>query len=263
MVAAGAAGRSADAIAEGAGGLDPALAGYAEAVADDLSLLAGLHDKEPTREVVAAARAAPIADQLGVTLLTDDGRGAMLAFERMLALLPDAIDDDTLNALAAGYTDVYLRYGYRASPTESVWLTEDGLERQAPMFRCRDWYRRNNLIVTDWASRPDDHIVLQLQFVSHLMRSARSPADLAEAARFLDEHLLLWIAKFAEQLVRTEAPEWYSALAVLTACYLDEIRDHLADISGRARPAAPQTAAKDSSLEATEAPYMPGVAPSW
>jgi TorA maturation chaperone TorD len=244
--------------------LDAALRSFADAVADDLSLLAGLHDREPTREVIEAARAAPIGEQLGLSLQTEDGRGALLAFARMLELLPNPVDDGVLDALAAGYTDVYLRYAYRASPTESVWMTEDGLERQAPMFRCRDWYRHYRLTVTDWASRPDDHIVLQLHFVSHLMRSAKVEADLAEAARFLDEHLLLWVGKFAERLVRAEAPEWYSALSVLTACYLDELRGHLAVITGLARPsAAAAGAAKDKSVEAVEAPYMPGVAPSW
>lgn len=236
-----------------------AVARFAAALADDFDLIANLHDREPGREVVEAARQAPIGDQLGLRLVSDRAQEALAAFARMLDDLPPTIGDDVLQDLAAGYADVYLRHTYRAAPTESVWLTEDGLERQAPMFRVREWYRRHNLVVTDWASRPDDHIVLQLRFTAHLLRTGA----IADAARFLDAHLATWAPRFAERLVHAGAPDWYAAIALLTACYIDEARAHLAAITGIAVPAAAVTTAPlEASADGAEAPYVPGVAPS-
>jgi len=263
MVATAAA-HSNDRATDGEAGADrAALAEFAVAVADDLSLLASLHDREPTAAIIAAARQAPLAEQLGLSLQTERGRDALAAFARMLATLPDPVDAAALDDLAAGFTEVYLRHSYRAAPTESVWMTEDGLERQAPMFAVRECYKRAGLKVDDAASRPDDHLVLQLQFVSHLARVAREPGDLAVAARFLDEHLLRWVGQFAERLIAARAPDYYAALALVTACYADELRDHLTGITGHARPAASDLAAKAKSVDDADGPYLPGAAPSW
>lgn len=237
-------------------------AALAEAIADDIELLASLHDREPTREVLEAARKAPIADQLAMRLQSERGRQALSAFARMLVSLPPEIDAAFLDELAADFAAVYLRHSYRAAPTESVWRTEDGLERQAPMFRVREWYRRRNLVVTDWASRPDDHIVLQLRFVAHLLREEQASDGLAEAARFLDAHLLTWVHRFAERLVHAGAHDWYAAVALLTACYLEEARGHLAALTGVMVPASADTAIETAS-DTQELPYVPGAAPSW
>jgi TorA maturation chaperone TorD len=237
---------------------------FKAAVAGDLELLAGLHDREPTAAVVAAVQSCPIDRQLGLTLLSEPGKAAAAAFDLTAGALPNPPTEEALDDLAAGFADVYLRHTYRAAPAESVWQTEDGLERQAPMFEIREWYRRHDLVVADWASRPDDHLVLQLRFIAHTFSHAASPADLADTANFMDQHILCWIKKFAVRLVHGGAPDWYSAVALLTASYLDELRDHLAGLTGIARPVASQpkkVRARPPELE--DRPYVPGVAPSW
>ena len=240
-----------------------ALVRFTAGVADDIELLASLHDREPTRAIVEAVRRAPIEEQLALRLRSDEAQNALSAFAAMVSALPADVDDSVMDELAAGYADVYLRHTYRAAPTESVWLTEDGLERQAPMFRVRDWYRRNGLVVADAAGRPDDHIVLQLRFVAHLLREKGTDEGLGEAARFLDTHLLRWVDLFAARLVHAGAPDWYAALALLTACYLDELRLHLASITGLAIAVPDRNVAPESSAEPPDAAYIPGVAPSW
>lgn len=246
-----------------------ALLVFADAVATDLDIIAGLHDREPTRAIVEALQAAPIEEQLGLRLASDPAKAAAAALAIAVSELPHPVTDAALDELAAGFADVYLRYTYRASPEESVWATEEGLVRQAPMFDAREWYRRNNLVVADWANRPDDHLVLELRFLAHLMRAAKDNGGLVEAAKFLDEHLLRWMRKFAVRLVQAGASNWYAALALLTASYLDELRDRLAEATGYARPVEPPPAkrAKKKKLPAPdsveERPYVPGVAPSW
>lgn len=237
---------------------------FAEAAAGDFELLAHLHDREPTLAVIGALQECPISDQLGLVMSSDAALAALAAFDLAVGQLPKPATQMVADELAAGFADVYLRHTYRAAPTESVWLTEDGLERQAPMFLIRDYYRQHNLVVSDWANRPDDHIVLQLRFIAHLFGSAQSPADVAAVAEFLDAHLLRWVKRHAVRLVQADAPDFYTGLSLLTACYAEEVRDHLVEITGIERPrVAPEPSYADRAKAEAAMPYIPGVAPSW
>src|SRR5690606_32071266 len=90
----------------------------------------------------------------------------------------------TLDQLAVDYADVYLRHAYRASPSESVWLTEDGLERQGPALAIRSEHRRHGVVLVDPDKRPEDHLVPQLRFAAYLLASAPDGDGPSAAARF-------------------------------------------------------------------------------
>lgn len=234
------------------------------AIADDLELIALLHDREPSAALVDAMRACPLADQLTLRLAGETSWQALEAMRAALADLPTELDAATLDTLAVGYADVYLRHVYRAAPTESVWTTEDGLDRQGAMLDIRAEHAAHGLRMTDAAARPEDHLVMQLRFVAQLLAGAR--ADPEAAAHFLDAHLLRWIHLFAARLVHTGAPPLFAAVAVLTACYLDEARRHLAALTdvAVAKPAPLPDGKRIASSPATEErPYLPGAAPSW
>ena len=232
---------------------------FAAAVASDLDMLAALHDREPTAAIVAALQQAPLGDQLALVLASEPALSALAAFALALDEVPCPVDAAALDELAAGYADVYLRYTYRASPEESVWLNEEALQRQEPMFAAREFYRRHSLVATDWAKRPDDHLVIELRFLARLMVRQ----DFAESARFLDAHLLRWVKRFAVRLVQAGAPNWYAALALLTASYLDELRDYLVALSGVSRPHPEAERKKPGPPADASVPYVPGIAPSW
>ncbi len=243
--------------------------GFAQAAAADLRLLSILHDREPRAEFIEALAACPLQDQLSLVLQKEGGKTALEAFDAAVAALPVPIDQAALDALATDYACVYLRYTYRASPTESVWLDKDGLERQEPMLAVRNWYRRYSLQINDWAKRPDDHLVLQLQFIAFLLEENQNGAlpDLKASAQFLDEHLLRWIGRFADQLKKTGARPFFIGLAGVTAAYLDEMRDHLEMLTGqpRARP-KPATTIIDNRKTETDQdiqPFHPGMGPGW
>lgn len=236
---------------------------FAAAVASDLEMIASLHDREPTAAVVEAVQSAPLEEQLALVLGSEPALSALSAFALAVDELPRPVDQVALDELAAAFADVYLRYTYRAAPEESVWLTEEGLLRQEPMFAARDFYRRNSLVSTDWAKRPDDHLVVELRFLARLMAGAAGKDGFAEAARFLDAHLLRWIKRFAVRLVQAGAPNWYAALGLLTASYLEELRDHLTVLSGLERPKDEADRKKTDAKSEHTAPYIPGIAPSW
>ena len=212
--------------------------GFRRAVAEDLRLLALMHDREMDRGLLSALRRECISDLLGLRLEVTRSRQAIALLGAGLDDIPAAPSVETLDRLAAEYADIYLTGAYRASPCESVWLDEDGLTMQEPMFQVRDWYRRHGLRVADWRARTDDHLVTQLQFLAHLLEAGSDSGVIGEAAQFLDEHLLRWIGAFAERVAARAETRLYAGLAMLTAAYLDELRDLLSRILDTPRPTA-------------------------
>lgn len=251
----------------------PTIASFRRAAAEDLLTLALLHDRELDRGLVLSLWEHCYEDFLGLRLQGRRGSEALALLREGLTDLPTDLGSETLDRLAADYADIYLTYGLRASPCESVWLDQDNLRLQAPMFRVRDWYRRHGVTVEDWRKRSDDHLVHQLRFLSHLIGTEGGRVDLTEAAGFMDEHLLQWIDRFAERVASRCATRVYAGLALLTAAYLDELRDLIADLLGTPRP-LPEALATPIAQETSPGPdpgrhrepgasHFPQAVPGW
>ena len=238
---------------------------FRTAAAQDLTDLAALHDREVDAAALDRLRAALEPGLLRLRLVNEDGRAALFLFGEALAGLPGVIDDALADALAADYADIYLTYGLRASPNESVWLDEDNLAMQAPMFEVRALYQRHGLQVPNWRQRADDHLVHELQFLAHLL-DPDTGDTLGEAAAFLDEHLLLWLPDFAARVAQRCATPFYAGLAAVTTAYLDELRELLERILGE--PRTPREEIEERRRRAREsdpapAAFVPGSAPTW
>ena len=237
-------------------------------VAEDLLTLAVLHDRELDRERILALWDGCYSEFLGLRLSSEQGRDALSGFRKGLTDIPTTLEQQTLDILAADYADIYLNHSFRASPCESVWIDEENLIMQEPMFQIRDHYKEHGLEVPDWRQRTDDHLVYQLQFLSQLLDSASPESELEPAARFMDEHVLRWIGAFAERVSARCVTGFYAGLAQLTAAYLEELRDVLAEILDQPRPDAEEIEQRmrpkmaGVAVEAP-APYVPGAAPSW
>jgi TorA maturation chaperone TorD len=245
---------------------DEALGRFRHAVSEDLLTLALLHDRELDRERILAMKEDGYSDLFGLKLESSKGKEAVALFRRGLTDIPKTLDQASLDILAAEYADIYLNNSFSASPCESVWIDEDQLMMQEPMFQIRNTYTRHGLAVPDWRTRTDDHLVYQLQFISYLMVQD-SEQGLREVAKFMDEHILRWIGDFTERLTRRCATRFYAGLAQLTAAYLDELRDILVQLTGESRPSAEEVATRmrpKLSIAAEEpGPFVPGAAPSW
>lgn len=242
--------------------MDSPLHAFCNVCALDLLTLARLHDRELDPETVSALKDADFPLGMGLRLTGADGRAMAEALAEAtggLTLEPPADDE-----LAADFAAIYLTHAIGASPLESVWLDEDGLAMQAPMFEVRAAYARFGLCAPDWRLRPDDHLVFQLQFVSALLDRGDEEAA-AAAAEFLDTHLLRWLSSFAGRVAMRAATPFYAFLAGYTTAYLEELRDLLAQISGVPRPEPEATAGQAETREedVAQAAYVPGVAPSW
>ena len=177
---------------------------------------------------------------MGLRIESPQGKGVFDLMSEAVAELHEP-DTETLNDLAADFASIYLNFGYQASPCESPWLDDDGLSYQEPMFQIREIYRHYGLQANDWRRRSEDHIVMQMLFVAHLMEIEGETA-LRDAAKFLDEHPLRWIDRFAQRVGSRSVTKFYAAVVSLSNIYLDHLRDRLADILGEPRPASEEVA---------------------
>lgn len=234
-------------------------------VTDDLNFLARFHDREIDREFIEGLRVGAFSDFLSVVLESEACGQAVAAMEKALAMLPCQTDRQLIDNLASEYANIYLCHNYRIAPTGSVWLTEEKLERQEPMFAVREWYKKYDVSVPDWRIRSDDHITHELQFLGYLC-DLGTTESLADAAAFMDECMLVWIPDFATAVAERSQEPIYLASAQLTAAYLEELRDHLEAITGVKRP-LPEVAEQKQSTTLydidEDRPFVPGMAESW
>ncbi len=239
-------------------------------VAEDLTLLARLHGVELDDDTLAALKAADFPACLALPPSIREGEEARLLMAQTLAGDDPALRIP-LDELAVDYAAIYLTSRYHASPNESAWLDDEGLERQEPMFAVREWYRKYDLGAGDWRRRQDDNLSLQLQFVAHLCTLAADDAALRPAADFLDAHLLLWIDRFAERVAGRAATPFYAALGMLTADYLRALRAALVVLANAPYPPPPteETKPKKAAPQSPTCgdgdadPFIPGAGPTW
>ncbi|MDJ0808042.1 MAG: molecular chaperone TorD family protein [Gammaproteobacteria bacterium] len=237
----------------------------AQVVATDFAMLAALHDREPDVGLLSSMRETGFPDGLGLSLLGETGQQAVDLMRRVLVNLPQQPDERTLDELAADYASIYLNYGIHASPQESVWVDEESLACQDSMFQVRSWYEQYGLSAENWRVRPDDHLVLQLQFLNHLFSRCADLSCLGEVARFMDEHLLRWLMPFAERVAARCDTAYFAAVTLLTGAYCEELRDLLAQILDKPRPSVEEIDERMKPRHQTEAvpvSFVPGVGPA-
>ncbi len=229
-----------------------------EALAEDIDQLVRLHDRELDAETLAALRQAGFPDNLALV----PEEGAALVRESLRGVLNHSSDFD---ALAADYAAIYLTGACGASPCESVWLSDEHLHCEAPMFELAGLYAAYGLAVADRRRRYDDHLVCQLLFLRHLL--LRATVDAAAIAAFLDEHPGLWIGDFAARVAARSGSPFYAGLALLTAGWLHRVRDLVAEPGGVPRPSREAVEARlrvrRSAHVAEVAPirFVPGTGP--
>lgn len=236
--------------------------------AEVLAPMIRLHDREADGEVIEGLWASGYTDLLAAVAQGEEAEAAVSGFQQVLAGFPHPIPNALLDELAADYADGYLNHGFRAAPTGSVWLTEDHLERQEPMFAVREWYQHYGMTVPDWRTRSDDHIVHELQFVSHLL-TLGTPDALSDAAAFLDGHVLPWVPDFCAAIAARARHPFHAGVCLVTRGLLDGLRTDLEAATGRGRDVTPHmwtlqaTRAARQEKADEESPFVPGSAASW
>lgn len=192
------------------------------ALVEDLDQLIRLHDRELDAEILAALKVAAFPNGLALSAADEAGR---TAHSNMAAALHDM---PTLDELAADYAAIYLNNRFGASPYESVWLSDEHLACDRSMFELREIYAAAGWQVSDWRSRFDDHLVLQLQYLRQVLASAA--VDPEKLAVFIDQHLGYWLPDWAQRVSTHCNTAFYAALAELSYVWLLHFRELLGEI---------------------------------
>ena len=207
-----------------------------EAIGDDLLQLAFLHRAELTEETVRLLIDAAFPSNFGFRLEGVESLNALDLLRRGTSRLDGRFAGEAADRLAADFADIYLNCTFGASPCESVWIDEEKLLLQQPCFQVREQYARHDLAARDWRKLSEDHLSLQLEFLSRLCRLEPTKPLLCEIAQFLDDHPLRWIDRFAQIVSRRAGTDFYAGLALVTAGYLEELRRFLEAELGEPRP---------------------------
>lgn len=240
---------------------------FREAVADDLLLLASLNGSELDAAVIGNLKALAFPRHLGLRLGSERIQPVLAELADEVASWPVHPPQALLDELAVDFAAIYLNNTLASSPQESVWLDEEGLAWQQPMFEVREIYRAHGLQAENWRIRADDHLVNELLFMAQVVRNGgRGVEGLQDVTRFLDEHLQRWLMPFAERVANRCDTRFYGMLVLLTGLYCDELRDMLARILDEPRPTPEEIEARlkpNKVAEAVPVQFMPGMAPSW
>ena len=113
-----------------------------------------------------------------------------------------------------------------ACPYESVYLSEEHLTFEQQTLSVRAFYNRFGVGAPSVGMEPDDHIGLELSFVSHLcllgldaIEASDADAETAMIASigdFLGQHLLLWVDDCLDLVVKHATTDFYRGLGHLT-----------------------------------------------
>ncbi len=142
---------------------------------------------------------------------------------------------DDERPLSAEYAFLFHGAGGRSSvpPYESVYMDEDGAMCGPSEQAVRKLMKAHGLSVSDIFSEPADHIALELEFMAFLAGLTAEAAAgssgkkkqaglLSKQRKFLEEHLLRWVPRFAEGCRNSGASEFYAAASRLALKLLQE-----------------------------------------
>lgn len=205
-------------------------------------LLQHIFGHEPSLELIEIAASKHTQEALKLLLDEDEEK-----FDDYLAVLVEVkqgISTEAkgmLDKLKSEYTSLMLGPNkLPAPPWESVYLNEERTIFQESTLKVRRAYLEYQFLPANYPHEADDHIALELDFMAHLAKLAQErfeDEDIEEVKRvlsdhktFLEEHPLVWISDFAEQIQASKTHYLYPQMAALTeqvlkidAAALDEL----------------------------------------
>lgn len=148
------------------------------------------------------------------------------------------LSSEQVTELTVDHTRLFVGIGQPlAPPWESVYFNEDRMIFQEQTLQVRQWYRRFGLEPEKLQQEPDDHIGLELSFLSYLAGmgvKATADGNQAELERslqaqrqFLSEHPLKWIQAWSTLVEKHARTDFYRGLAKVTRGVLTALGEDL------------------------------------
>ena len=142
------------------------------------------------------------------------------------------INNELVEDLAADYAASFLGIGrHSAHPYESVYLSEDRIVMREPWYEVLKAYHSKGLQKVEWFLEPEDHVAIQLEFMSCLclkMKEALDKEDTEEVLKYfeaqnnyLNKHLIVWIPQFCDDIVKGSTKyDFYKIMGAITKRYI-------------------------------------------
>ncbi|MBU4215810.1 MAG: molecular chaperone TorD family protein, partial [Actinobacteria bacterium] len=164
------------------------------------------------------------------------GEGATRAGD---SVAREHVEPETLESLRRDYADLFVGPGpLLAPPYESVHLTADRLLFDEPTMQVRSAYRAFDLVAPRLNREPDDHLGLELHFLTELCTRALDAIEagdefvldttLAAHHGFLTDHVLRWAPDLFGLVAAHATTSFYRGVAALGTATLGRARDDLA-----------------------------------
>jgi anaerobic sulfite reductase subunit A len=171
----------------------------------------------------------------------DAGQGHIL-LNRYLSGIERIEDEQVIGELAADFAGLFLNAGSRpAHPYESFYTSPEHLLMQEARDQVLLAYTTSGLALGGKFHEPEDHIALELEFMSYLCQRTVAASEagdpqmtrthLQSQREFLEDHLLRWAPRFCEDLECHAATDFYRALGRLLSDFLDLERETMAEWS--------------------------------
>lgn len=136
-------------------------------------------------------------------------------------LAASAHDGEGVGEVRSDYLALFVGPGHLlAPPYESVQRGEERLVFDAETLQVRAWYSRFGLEAPRLNQEPDDHVGLELEFLTHLGRLALDQPEeearvFALLGQFVAEHLGTWAPALASQIQAHAATCFYRGVGHL------------------------------------------------
>jgi putative dimethyl sulfoxide reductase chaperone len=138
-------------------------------------------------------------------------------------------DGEKIKQLKEEYNRLFVGPNALPAPLwESVYLSREHLLFDEVTLEVRKCYRQYGLSFIRESNEPDDHIVIELEFLSYLIQKTLDSDDVATKKELLDDqysfltnHLLKWCPALCELLSNSTSFELYQGLALLLTEYLN------------------------------------------
>jgi len=133
--------------------------------------------------------------------------------------------------LAAEYAALFLNAGrYPVYPFESVYTSKERLLMQEARDEVLREYRKEGLDRIGEFKEPEDHIAIELEFMSYLCQKTIDSVERGDNKAallyfkkqkdFLKKHLMVWVPAFCADLERATKSDFYQGVTKLTKSYL-------------------------------------------
>ena len=147
--------------------------------------------------------------------------------------------DDVHVELAMEYAGLFLGvWGAPSHPSESAYVGATKMSRERD--EVLEFYNSAGLIASEEFHEPEDHLAMELQFMSFLsgqtakaveagdVRKAREVVERQES--FLEKHLGQWIGLLARDVLKTGRVDFYKGLCLIAAGFVEEDVKFLSDL---------------------------------